>query len=467
MNLPLRVHYLVYGYSYPKIATIKWGFLDDENKLLEELKRIKNELEELEKKAGFPIEFIGGEVIKSEEEAIDLYNKLLDEKIDAILIFGASLALFKISELFVHVVNDLFAALNVPIIMFIKEYQGPVYGQTVFSFFYNARLVAMKETNRMRFVFDDYDELLKALRAVRAYSALKKTKALCIGIPNRLLGGYDAIRGANNRFGLEVRLLKASSYVNMIRELSESECERAREVALKFLSRAKSVVDVNDKNAFEAAKNYIVMKRLIDEGGFNAITINCLEELALFERFFTTPCIAISLLNDEGITAACSGDIPSLAAMIVLSAIANKPGAMGNPIVNPVKNTLIISHCTAPTKMYGYEESAAEFMAMTHHETDQSVGVRTLFREGDEATILAFSHDLKRAIIARGTVINNPKFPICRTQVEFSVENAEKLFESFPGEVNTVAFHLTFVIGDYIKELKEFMEITKTEYIII
>ena len=51
---------------------------------------------------------------------------------------------------------------------------------------------------------------------------------------------------------------------------------------------------------------YRAIKRIVEEEKLSALTLSCFK---LIEQTGTTGCLALSLLNDDGIIAGCEGDL--------------------------------------------------------------------------------------------------------------------------------------------------------------
>ena len=71
----------------------------------------------------------------------------------------------------------------------------------------------------------------------------------------------------------------------------------------------------------------------------------------LIERTGTTGCLALAMLNVEGIIAGCEGDLQSVFTLLVAKALTGKVGFMANPsMINARNNEIILAHCTIGMK---------------------------------------------------------------------------------------------------------------------
>ncbi len=89
---------------------------------------------------------------------------------------------------------------------------------------------------------------------------------------------------------------------------------------------------------------YRAIKKVCEEEKLEALTLSCFK---LIEQIDTTGCLALSLLNDDGIMAGCEGDLQSIFTLLVVKSLTGKDGFMANPsMINTRTNELILAHCT-------------------------------------------------------------------------------------------------------------------------
>lgn len=241
------------------------------------------------------------------------------------------------------------------------------------------------------------------VRAMKTFEALRGLRAVRFGGPARWLvhsaRAEDSIRA---QLRVSVDEMGLEELVREAERVSQSEVEgeaRARGLGMATgLERALRV--------------YIAMRRL---SAGRPVTINCFE---LVRAYGVTPCLALSLLNSDGVVAGCEGDLPSLMTMFMLSALSGRPAWMGNIMRGP-EGSLAIVHCTFPMA----EASAYELTS--HYETAAPLAVRASVQVGRKATIAKYdpAKNLIRAIGA--TVLRGSQFTphACRTQVSFRVSD--------------------------------------------
>ena len=171
-----------------------------------------------------------------------------------------------------------------------------------------------------------------------------------------------------------------------------------------------------DEKEMEKSLNvYGAVKRIVNKYGLSAVTIRCFD---LLSSVHTTGCLALAILNAEGIYGGCEGDMPSLISMIILGEISQKPVFMCNlNRIDTLKNELIFAHCTLPANM------PYEMALTTHYESGIGVAIAGSIPEED-ITIFKISNDLSNCFAAEGKIIENRRDPnLCRTQIKVSLSH--------------------------------------------
>ena len=165
------------------------------------------------------------------------------------------------------------------------------------------------------------------------------------------------------------------------------------------------VVDPGMKGA-EAI--YERLKALVSKYDLQGVTLRCFDLLTTVKN---TGCIALSKLNDEGIPAACEGDIPTLLTMMLCKKLTGEPCFQVNPARIKADGEMLFAHCTLPLKMTEKHEYT------THFESGIGVAIHGDLPTGDY-TLVKLSGDLKR-LFAEDVELERCQFEqnLCRTQV--------------------------------------------------
>lgn len=91
----------------------------------------------------------------------------------------------------------------------------------------------------------------------------------------------------------------------------------------------------------------------------------------LIEQTGTTGCLALSLLNDDGIIAGCEGDLQSIFTQLAVKVLTGKASFMANPsMINARTNEIVLAHCTV-----GIAQTE-QYIIRNHFETEMGIGIQ-------------------------------------------------------------------------------------------
>jgi len=172
---------------------------------------------------------------------------------------------------------------------------------------------------------------------------------------------------------------------------------------------------------------YGALKRLIEKYHLHGFTIRCFD---LLGKYKNTACLALALLNEEGITATCEGDIPSMLTMHMLTALTGRPCFQANPSrVDLEENTALLAHCTIPLNM------VSKYELMTHFESNLGIGVKGTMPLDKVTICKLFLKDgklIENSVICTGKIKENCSLPgYCRTQILVQFDQYGGLYTLF------------------------------------
>lgn len=202
-----------------------------------------------------------------------------------------------------------------------------------------------------------------------------------------------------------------------------------------------------DKQATEKALSiYGALKRLVVKYDLDGVTVRCFD---LLKPIGNTGCVALAILNAEGIYAGCEGDTPALISMAVLGELSQQPIFMANPSrINDVDNEIVFAHCTLPINM------PKAFTCMTHFESGIGVALAGELAKG-KVTLFKCSGMLDRYYVTVGELTENLKeHNLCRTQVRIKL-NANDIEYLL---TKSIGNHHMIAIGDYQELVEEFFK---------
>ncbi len=430
----MKVGWIVLGKSQNPPYVDQWGLMRNEKDLEEEYEDIEEEIREIETELDLQIN--GGDIVRTVPDALDLAGEY--RGCDVLVVFGVSGAGTR------KLLNAI-TTYGLPLIFFNKIEENRMYGHALYQQWY--QMDAVEEFTEVDLVINDYDKLIGKLKAHRAVKQLEESKVLCIGEPNDFFAGGLAARAAVDKFRPAIDYISFETFQENLEEKSLEDEEVVR-TKNQFLEDAETVSDeIDEETGLKSARVYVVLKEIIEENGYDAVAANCLS--GILDLVDTTPCIAFQMLRDEGVPAVCEADIPQLVTTILLRYIADKPTFINDPVIVPDEDRVVVAHCTAPTKMAGFEEEPENYEASLHHETKLGLAPSVKFEEGQKVTLAGVSHDFDEMIAAEGKITRNTDYHICISQAEVRVSDAQFLFDNFKG------FHWVMVYEDWMEELKK------------
>ena len=181
--------------------------------------------------------------------------------------------------------------------------------------------------------------------------------------------------------------------------------------------------DRTTENLSDAAIMYLALASICKEEHLDAVTVKCFDLLSSCK---TTACLALALLNDNGVIAGCEGDIPSICTMLAIYKALGRPSFMANPASIDSDNLSIdFAHCTIPTVMV---ESCT---LPSHFESGIGIGINGEVPLDNYTLCKLSGKTLERSLICNGRLVKGEYLSNrCRTQVRFIFESKAE-FDAF------------------------------------
>ncbi len=155
--------------------------------------------------------------------------------------------------------------------------------------------------------------------------------------------------------------------------------------------------DRTTEDLSDAAIMYLALASICKEEHLDAVTVKCFDLLSSCK---TTACLALALLNDNGIIAGCEGDIPSICTMLAIYKALGRPSFMANPASIDSDNLSIdFAHCTIPTVMV---ESCT---LPSHFESGIGIGINGEVPLGNYTMCKLSGKTLERSLICNGRLV--------------------------------------------------------------
>lgn len=263
----------------------------------------------------------------------------------------------------------------------------------------------------------DVQWLATGMRMLKAVAEMKQAR-IC------MIAG-DAIKDRRiDVLGTTLHYVPLERWVAEVRKTEDSDESRA--LADYYAREAVRVVEPRKADLLEAAKNYVVARRIMAAEKCQGISVDCYR-LLNERRIGCGMCVAWSRLLDEGIVAACEADADAAVTMLMTGLLFDRPGFQQDPSPNTVSGTLIGNHCTCATRLAGFTQPHEPFELRNHAESETGVAMKVTWRPEQEITVVKFQPPNTLALCT-GRVVGNvaeKDATGCRTSIEVRLDGVD------------------------------------------
>ena len=241
------------------------------------------------------------------------------------------------------------------------------------------------------------------------------------------------------QYGIETIDIDLRRLIDGIKTVSPTEAEK---VAQAMEKRSKAIKEPTSADLVEATKAYLAIKRICQEECLDAMTIRCFD---IVKACGTTSCLALALLNDEGIVAGCEGDMQTLMSMYLAKRLCGEVAFMANPSQLTDK-TSMLAHCTIPLTM------CDETTIRSHFESGIGVAIQGVLPLTDYTLFKWGGTKLDRYFVTEAKSVETPySNHFCRTQITLDVNLKPYMLQ------HSIGNHHVIIRGRHAEEIREFL----------
>lgn len=172
---------------------------------------------------------------------------------------------------------------------------------------------------------DFWTDVKAAVKAAEATIKLRNARIGLVGHACPGMQGTMCSEAELQSLGPEVIPISISKVMCLAKDiLTNYDIEKEIEKDLSGLPRDNCVVD----SLPSAVSLYFAIKELIKEFKIDAVAIRCWPEMR--EIYHTSPCYAISRLEDEGFVASCEADLLSATTQLILKSMSSSATFIGD-----------------------------------------------------------------------------------------------------------------------------------------
>jgi len=257
-----------------------------------------------------------------------------------------------------------------------------------------------------------------------------------IGNPSGwLIASNVAYSGVKNRWGVEMVDLPLDEVVSRYQAVRDDEVQQLSD---EFINKAQGVKEPSRNEVVKAMRLYRAVSDMCNAYRLNAFTLNCFD---LIPTTHTTGCVALALLNQQGIPAGCEGDEQTLLTMLAVKAATGETCFMANPsqIVDNAAHKMVFAHCTIAPAM------TDRYIVRDHYESLSGVAIEGIIEPTDMTVVKCGGRNMERCFISRSSLLqctDNPN--MCRTQMLMRLEEPLDYFLE-----RSIGNHHVIVRGDH------------------
>ncbi|MDR0988912.1 MAG: fucose isomerase [Prevotellaceae bacterium] len=278
----------------------------------------------------------------------------------------------------------------------------------------------------------------------QAQRALSNTRIGVIGAPSSWLvaSGVDYLL-AKRRWGVEYVDIPLERVMSCYEQITDAQ---AADQAAQMCQQALACREPSTEDMLKAVRLYRAIRQVALDERLDALTLSCFK---LIEPTGTTGCLALSLLNNEGIIAGCEGDLQSIFTMLAVKALTGKSSFMANPsVIHPSTREITFAHCTIGTAQ------TEKFILRNHFESGTGVGIQGIVPLGNVTILKCGGECLDEYYVSGGQLVENSnELNLCRTQLRVRLDTTTHYFLK-----NPLGNHHIVVQGEHESLFEEFFD---------
>jgi len=291
---------------------------------------------------------------------------------------------------------------------------------------------------------------VKALQKIHeARENLRGQRIGVIGKPSNWLIASDVNPDlARKKWGIEFIEIDLNEVLGQYDKIlsDPDRLKDAENLGAKFRKTASAQIEGNAKEITKAVCLYFALNEVVKLHKLQAFTLRC---FGLIDHCKTTGCLALALLNRDGILAGCEGDMQSILTLVIAKALTGQTGFMANPsLIFKETNQMVLAHCMIDPSL------TSSYVIRSHYETQSGIAIQGLLPLGRVTVAKIGGKNLDESFISGAQLEENPEYSnFCRTQIRLTLDKPVSYFLE-----NPIGNHHIILLGDHSRILQEMLE---------
>ncbi len=251
------------------------------------------------------------------------------------------------------------------------------------------------------------DALRAAVAAARVKHDMRSLKLAAVGHTPQGFGFGRALDAElMSTFGVELETVEARELMDRAKGYTDEACAPYLEKTARMTCGFDKTPE---RNRLDHARLYKAYSDYVHSGHIGALASRCWPDF--FTAYGTPVCAVLSLLNDDGVAAACEADVYGALSMWVGMRLSGRPAFFGDPVsLDEGENTLTFWHCGAAACALARKDTGAAIGVHPNRKIGPAmdfgcaaIPAVTVFRIGREPD------GSFRFFIAEGEALDKPK----------------------------------------------------------
>ena len=278
-------------------------------------------------------------------------------------------------------------------------------------------------------------------QASQAVARLQGKRVGVIGKPSGwLIASNVDYQTMHERWDIEMVDVPLDEVVKGYEAIGDNEVQ---DITNDFINRAIGIQEPSRDEVVKAMRLYRSVKGIVERYRLDAFTLNCFD---LIPTTRTTGCVALALLNQEGIPAGCEGDEQTLLTMLAVQAATGEMTFMANPskILDNAAHEMVFAHCTIAPAM------TDRYIVRDHYESLSGVAVEGIFDPMDMTVVKCGGKSMERYFVSKARLLQCTTNPnMCRTQLHLRLDESLDYFLE-----RSIGNHHVIVRGDHTRAIE-------------
>jgi hypothetical protein len=271
---------------------------------------------------------------------------------------------------------------------------------------------------------ENWDEIERGLRAVRARSMLARSRLL------RISGTVKTPRTAREeRLGVEIVEAPAEEFNGLFDGVRADAPLMA--AARRIGQHALRVINVTDEYLIEGMRAHRAVSQIMERYGADAITIECLQ---LKHR---KPCVSFAINNGDLIPCGCENDLNATLTLMLGRWLLDRAGFQHNPEFDTSENRYFGAHCTCAWHLHGPRESPQPYLVRPFfHQLPGTAALDVQWTPGETVVLTKYLSGKDTLCCWTGRIIESPTSPPtggCATRVLMEIDRVEDVCQVYAG----------------------------------